>query len=215
MLAIGSAERAEPTLVVDLCGDLPAVLGENEDARPGLSDWCTTATQGQHHEWDGSDQAREQLGDLVVEVAPDLAYLPLGTTALPPSAAPVLEWLQDCPDQLIIDCGVLDNESTSAAMGFRREVALRCDVSIVVLRQCFLTLRAMHNAAIEPTGVVLVREERRHLGRSDVEAAAGAPVIAEIAYDSSIFRSIDAGLARATLPRRLVRTLAEAVQRVA
>ena len=43
MLAIAQAERAEPTVLVDLCGDVPAVLGiedaDVENAAPGVAEW--------------------------------------------------------------------------------------------------------------------------------------------------------------------------------
>lgn len=203
MMAVGSAERAEPTVLVDLCGDQPTVMGHAHDPQQaGVSDWL------------GDDFAARSaaagLTEVMVPARPDLHYVARGSAALDESPAPLLVALRQLSQQVVVDCGVLD-----AQPGFRRSFVAGADASIVVLRQCFMTLRAMHSLDVSASGVVLVREQGRHLGRADVEAAAGAPIVAEIAFDSAISRSIDAGLARSRLPRRLVRTMSEVVRSVA
>jgi hypothetical protein len=56
--------------------------------------------------------------------------------------------------------------------------------------------------ALEPTGVVLVRDPGRALrvGRG-AAALHGAPVVAELALDPAVGRAVDLGLGRARLPR--------------
>lgn len=199
MMAIGSAERAEPTVLVDLCGDQPTVMGHADDPQQrGVSDWLSGNPVG------------SGLGEVMVSARPDLDYIAHGVAPLGGSPEPLLDALKHLQARVIVDCGVLDAEP-----GFRRSLVAGADSSIVVLRQCFLTLRAMHGLDVDASGVVLVREQGRHLGRSDVEAVAQAPIVAEIAYDSAISRSIDAGLARSRLPRRLIRTMSEVVRHVA
>jgi hypothetical protein len=58
--------------------------------------------------------------------------------------------------------------------------------------------------------VVLVTEPGRSLGRTDVERAIGAPVVADVAVDPQVARAVDAGLLLHRLPRGLARDLARA-----
>lgn len=60
---------------------------------------------------------------------------------------------------------------------------------------------------MRPDGVVLVTEPGRALTAADVEAVLIAPVLAEIAIDPAVARTIDAGLLTARLPRALARSL--------
>lgn len=201
MMAIGSAERADPTVLVDLCGDQPTVLGDVPDPdQSGVSEWLA----------EPGDAVDRGLAESMVPARPDLFYVTRGLAPLGGSVDQLIDALRSLSHRVVVDCGVLTSEPE-----FRRSVASSADASIVVLRQCFMTLRAMHEFDIRPSGVVLIREPGRHLGRADVEAAAGAPILAEVAYDSTISRSIDAGLARSRLPRRLVRTMSEVVRHVA
>ena len=196
-------EFPDNRLLIDLCGDQPTLMGDADDAhRPGVSDWLRQSGDGARPVSD--------LPELMVSTRPDLHYVPRGSEALTGSPDRLLGALHQLSQRVVVDCGVL-----TAEPGFRRSFVAAGTSSIVVLRQCFMTLRAMHICDVRPSGVVLVREQDRHLGRSDVETAAGAPIVAEVAYDSSIFRSIDAGLARSGLPRRLVRTMSVVVSHVA
>lgn len=59
-----------PSLIIDLDGDVPAVLGLPEPERPGVVDWLFT------------DGPSSQLVDLVVDVDDNTALLPRGTMRL-------------------------------------------------------------------------------------------------------------------------------------
>jgi hypothetical protein len=67
-------------------------------------------------------------------------------------------------------------------------------------------MRAL-GAPVRPSGVVLVSEPRRALGRRDIEDVLGVPVAAEIALDDAVARSVDAGLLARRVPRVLERAL--------
>ena len=82
--------------------------------------------------------------------------------------------------------------------------------SLLVIRPCYLALRRAIESPVRPTGVVLVQEEGRSLRRSDVEAALGVPVRAQIDIDPAVARMVDAGLLGARLPRALARSLRRA-----
>lgn len=86
--------------------------------------------------------------------------------------------------------------------------SLAADRRLLVVRNCYLALRRAVAHPVRPDGVVLVTEPGRALTATDVEAVLTAPVVAEIAIDPAVARTIDAGLLAARLPRTLVRSLA-------
>lgn len=200
LLAMASVERAEDVLIVDMCGDVPAVLGVDEtlDA-PGLVEWCALGRP------DGEAMAR-----IEVDARTGLRIVPRGTGELRGNAAELVDVLSTSRRTVIIDCGFV-----SEADPFRSEVVKKSAVSLLVMRECFLNLRAAQRSAITPTGVVVVKEPRRHLGRADVESVTGVPVVAELAVDHGIARAIDAGLLSARLPRPLLRSMARVVEHAA
>lgn len=200
MLAIARVERADDTLVVDLCGDMAAVLGIDEaPEQPGLVDWCALGRS------DGAALARIEH-----VVRPGLHLVPRGSGRLAGDPAELVRVLATSQRAVIVDCGVVTDHQ-----GFGAQVVALAPVSLLVVRECFLNLRAAQRAELEPTGVVVVKEPRRHLGRGDVESVTGAPVVAEVALDHSIARSIDAGLLSTRLPRSLLRTMSRAFDHVA
>ena len=83
-------------------------------------------------------------------------------------------------------------------------------LSLLVLRPCYLALRRALAAPLRPSGVVLVTERERSLGRRDVEDVLGVPVRAEVAWDPVVARRVDAGLLAGNLPRTLERALRRA-----
>jgi hypothetical protein len=78
---------------------------------------------------------------------------------------------------------------------------------LLVLRPCYLALRRAVASSLRPSGVVLVEEAGRALGRRDVESALGVPVRAVVAHDPRIARAVDAGLLARRLPGLLERPL--------
>src|SRR2546426_1176908 len=72
-------------------------------------------------------------------------------------------------------------------------LAAAAGLSLLVLRPCYLALRRAIAAPLRPSGVVLVNEPGRSLGRADVEDLLGVPVRAEIDVDPSVARAVDAG----------------------
>ena len=79
--------------------------------------------------------------------------------------------------------------------------------SLLVLRPCYLALRRALAAPVRPSGVVLVSESGRALGRRDVEDVLGVPVRAEVAIEEAVARAVDAGLLGRRVPRPLERAL--------
>jgi MinD superfamily P-loop ATPase len=185
-------------LVADLCGDVPAVLGVPGTPAPGLGDWLAA----------GADVPAGALRRLEVEAGPGLRLLAWGEA---PSSAATSTGSSERGEVLaaalaadgrpvVVDCG-------SAASGAALAVAAAADLSLLVLRPCYLALRRALAAPIRPAGVVLVNEPGRALSRRDVEDLLGIPVRAEIDYEEAIARAVDAGLLGSRIPRTLERAL--------
>jgi len=182
-------------LLVDLAGDVPATLGLPEPDGPGLSDWLAA----------GPDVPDDALRRLELDAAPGLALLARGSTGPAGSGRPeaLVGALAVERRPVVADCGRADDGAALA-------VAAGATLSLLVLRPCYLALRRALAAPLRPTGVILVGEEGRSLGRRDVEEVLGVPVRAEIAYDPAVSRAVDAGLLSRRVPRALERSLREA-----
>ena len=211
-LALVVAASEGPTLLADLAGDVPAVLGLPDPPGPGLTHWLGA----------GDDVPDDALARLEVEVAPGLRLLPSG---LPPGGhddpAPGRAAPEDGAGRradraqalaaalaaerrpVVADCG-------RAASGAALAVAAGASLSLLVLRPCYLALRRALAAPISASGVVLVTEEGRSLSRRDVEQVLGVPVRAEVAHEPAVARAVDAGLLAARVPRGLERALRRA-----
>lgn len=181
-----------PVVLVDLAGDLPAVLGIAEPHGPGV------------HDWVASDAPADQLHELSVNVSRDggeVVLIPAGTVG-DHGVGERWELMVDalCSDghNVVIDAG------TGAPPEALHHAA---DRSLMVTRACYLALRRAVNASIRPTGVVLVDEPGRALRAADVESAIGAPIVATVGLDPAVARAVDAGLLTARLPRTIQRDL--------
>jgi hypothetical protein len=186
--------RPDDVLLADLAGDAPAALGLTDPDSPGLAGWLRA----------GPDVPPDALHRLEVRAAPGLALLPRGTGPLSPGRADVLARLLAADGRFVVaDCGT---EPTGPAL----EVAAAATRSLLVTRACFLALHRAVALPLRPSGVVLVNEPGRALGRADIERTVGAPVVAEVALDPQIARAVDAGLLTSRLPRGFAREVIRA-----
>ena len=237
-LALVVAASEGPTLLADLAGDVPAVLGLPEPTGPGLSHWLRA----------GADVPDDALARLEVEVSPGLRLLhaglplagpgavggdlegaepPAGDDANPlgladpsdpgPSPAGNTGAGYGRPDRaqalaaaLAADRRPVVADCGRASSGAALAVAAGASLSLLVLRPCYLALRRALAAPISASGVVLVTEEGRSLSRRDVEHVLGVPVRAEVAHEAAVARAVDAGLLAARVPRGLERALRRA-----
>ena len=188
-------------LVVDLAGDVPAVLGlADDDGRPGVSEWL-------------------EGGDLVP--ADGLARVEVQVSSRPRRCSRVAAATSRSPGrQLCHRCShmTLEPSSSTAARSPRLSttvlstalvaaLAAEADHSLLVVRPCFLALRRAVRAPLRPTGVVLVEEAGRALVSADVEDALSVPVQAVVSVTAQVARAVDAGLLASRLPRTLEREL--------
>jgi cellulose biosynthesis protein BcsQ len=184
--------------LVDLDGDQAAVLGlapssVTEPAPRGVRDWLAV----------GPEAPADALGRLAVEAAPGLVLLPPGAadrTASGESGAALGVVLRDAGVAVVADCGRADDAASRALV----EVS---DVSVIVIRACYLALRraASDELVRSASGIVMVEEPGRALGAREVADVLGVPVLASVPVRATVARVVDAGVLVARLPDCLAR----------
>jgi hypothetical protein len=196
-------ESERPALLVDLAGEVPAVLGMCAPDRPGVTDWLD------------ADGATTQLDDLLVEIDDTTALLPHrqvveiaprhGATGLTVGARRWQElctWFDDWEathnGDVWIDGGTGSPPAALAAAVEHRWL---------VTRACYLSLRRAAACAVRPTGVLLVDEAGRALRHRDIERSVGAPIVGRLPIDPKVARAVDAGLLISRPPHTIRRSL--------
>lgn len=190
-------------LLVDLCGDQPAVLGLAAPGGPGVLDWLAT---------DGGDAAA--LHRLEAAMAAGTALLPAGTrdtvdTWPDQRAHDLASALQSDGRPVVVDAGVPSGGASRRLV----DALVGAGSSLLVVRPCYLALRravALQAGAdpVRTDGVVLVAEPGRALDTADVERALDLPVRAVVEADPAVARAVDAGLLASRLPRAFARSVA-------
>lgn len=183
-LALLSAE-SQPTLLVDLRGELDAILGLAAPAE-GLSDWFSL-----------DEPSPDVLQRLEVPVTASLSLLPRGPCRSPaqPDRYRLLSRLLDGDGRrVIVDVGT----HAVPAVPLIADAA----VSILVTRACFLALDAARRGPM-PDRILLIEEEGRALRPSDVSAAVGTSVAVRVRWHRDVARAVDAGLLSARVPKPL------------
>lgn len=216
-LALALARRARRTVLVDLAGDQPAVLGLPEPTGPGVSDWLAST--------DGSVDA---LGRLLVEVGHGLWLLPRGHASAwsAERSSTLVAALSSLRCEVVVDAGVRVDVSRSASAWDSLGIALAgAGRSLLVSRPCYVALRryqAVRDTARDtsrspaaapwlPDGVVVLVDQDRALRPQDVAATLHLPLLATIGLDPGVARAVDAG----TLVHRPRRALDHLLRRVA
>jgi hypothetical protein len=189
--------------IADLAGDQPAILGLATDPPTGVREWLAV----------GVDAPTDALDRLTVEVTPSLSLLPAGGHSIAEvgaeAGAALAVALRSDARVTIADVGV----PTVPALEAFLEVA---DVTIVIVRGCYLALRrAVRVAATSrAVGAVLVEEPGRALGAREIADVLGVPVLATVTVRSSVARVVDAGVLPARMPDALVRPARQVLDRI-
>ena len=185
--------RHTATVLIDLAGDLPTILGRNDGAAPGTHDWLNA----------GDDVPVDSLRRLEIELAPGFSMMTMGG-ALDPiggGRGRILACvLAADPRTMVVDCGLA---TTLVAQETLRIASHR----IVVIRGCYTAIKKLVGTATRPDGIVLIAEPGRALGRKEIEHATGLPVVCEIPFDAAISRTVDAGLLACRTPSQLSKPL--------
>ncbi len=199
--------RPDPTLLVDLAGDLPAVLGLPDHDGPGAIDWLRSAAPVDRlHRLEVAIDAATALLPTGQRIAPPVGLADSSPHPNRPIASPA-RW-QELASRLAADGrAVLIDAGTAPPPP---ELLAVADHRWLVTRACYLSLRAAVAQQVMPNGIVLVVEPGRSLRRSDIEVALGAPVVVEVLVDPAIARAVDAGLLASRVPAPLRRRLREA-----
>jgi MinD-like ATPase involved in chromosome partitioning or flagellar assembly len=193
-LALLAASAPGGALLVDLAGDIPAALGLPQPSGPGLRDWLSA---------DAGVEA-DAIGHLSEPATPGLRVVPAGADGGDHGASRarvelLARTLAEQDTETVVDIGV--------RAPVWQPLLARADTSLLVIRPCYMALRRAASLTTRPTGIVLVREPGRALGRREVEDVTGVRVLAEIDVEPSIARAVDAGLLASRLPRGLARPL--------
>jgi Mrp family chromosome partitioning ATPase len=198
LLALTRAERDRDVLLVDLAGDLPAVLAVASAGAPGVAEWLAD-----------SDAPAEALTRLELVVAPRLSLLPLGIGPLDGGARGELlaSLLRADGRDVVVDAGTLEPDGPSGPAPLQRMFASSAEQSLLVIRPCYVALQRALRVDVRPTGVVLVDEEGRALDERDVHQVLGVDIAAVLPVDPSVARAVDAGLLASRVPRRARRAL--------
>lgn len=181
-----------PATIIDLAGDIPAVLGlpDPYDDSPGLAELLT-----------GTSISLDVLFSTAIPVANGLRVVPSGRDL---AGVPAKAWkrlgqlLAGADHQFYVDAGTT---GLLTAQATRR---------LLVIRHCYLALRRAQRLPTPPDGIVTVREQGRALTRADVEEVIRVPVLATVEVDPAVARAVDAGiLAASRLPDAVTRSLRE------
>lgn len=201
--AVLGRRDAGTSLLVDLAGDAPAVLGVPDPDGPGIAEWLAAEDAVGPA---AIDRLQRPVADGI-----DLVWRGRRTPVGPQRAEALAQHLAGLDRPVVVDVGPLSAATGSDAVDATRRVLVeRADRSWLVIRPCFLSLRRALVVGRRPDGIVLVAEEGRALGRTDVEDVLGAPVVAIVPVDAAVARAVDAGLLAARLPSSLARPLAAA-----
>jgi len=185
-LALRTAASGVETLLVDLDGDQPSILGLAAPPGPGVGGWLAA----------GHEVPVDVLGELETEVADRLSLLPLGDSAglaFVDRLDVLGAVLAGSSRAVIVDAG------TTAAGGRWWAHHGR---SLLVMRPCYLGLRRVGRVA-GGCDVVVIDEPGRALTVADVSAATGANLHCRLPWDPAIARAVDAGILTSRMPRSL------------
>ena len=174
--ALLMAARGTHTVLIDLCGDVPAAAGMAEPTTPGINDWLS----------ESSTSDAQTLVTLGTPFDNGLVIVHRGSSFVEgqPRWSDLANAISTLPMNIVIDAG-----TTFLPDELRRAVT---HVTMVV-KPCYLSLRRASRMQ-RPTQLFVVCEESRALTIKDVGHVLGMPVTCEIPYTSAISRAVDAGM---------------------
>lgn len=185
-VAASALHARRSVTLVDLDGDLPAVLGVDEPDGQGLTDWFAT------------DLPAATIGDLALTVTERVRLIARGHADLPAEHSARWDafghWATTARADVVVDAGTGDIPSglITAVPGGRR---------LLVTRPCYLSLRRAARSVVRPDGIILIAEPGRRLRPRDVETSVGAPIVATLSLDPAVARAVDSGLLAAGVPK--------------
>ncbi len=181
--ALLSANAGVETIVTGVDDDLAVMLSLQPTEGPGLRQWLQSS----------ESVSPQALQKLLVSAGPNLDLLPAGDDWN--SRAKGRDGLRHAFDEkLIVDAGIVDQNSSTTSL------INEATHSLVVMKPCFLAVKRAASSKVRRDGIVLVEEPGRVIDRRDIEDVLGVPIVATLAWDSSIARSVDAGRLATKIP---------------
>jgi hypothetical protein len=175
------------TMLVDGCAsDLSVVIGQDEKAQFCFDEWVLS-----------EEPSTATLERISVDIDRNLRFVEGGSSfALPEETQWVIGQLAAI-DQVVIDLGTRDDQLT-------RDIRQASDISVVVLRACYLGLsRAMHKAHDSDVCVV-VKEPGRTITSAQIAEALKVPAVIEIDARRDYAKAIDAGVLMYRTPAAMI-----------
>jgi hypothetical protein len=174
--ALHQAASGIRTIIIDLCGDQPAVLGLAEPQGPGINDWLA----------EDSNATISDLLSLGTVINDNVLLLHRGSRFVTgePRWSDFAELMSSDNGYVVIDAG----------SGYLPD-DLRLAVTHItlVIRPCYIALRrAAHQT--RPTDVFAINEPERALTVKDIGHVLGVPIHAEVPHSAVISRAVDAGV---------------------
>jgi hypothetical protein len=198
LLALARARADGEVLLVDLAGDLPAVLALGPLVGPGLGEWVAAPTA-----------PPDALGRLEVPVVDGVTLLPRGrgTLAVRERTDLLASLLVADGRTVVVDAGVLAPAAGEDDSPPAQPLVARADHSLLVIRPCYLAVQRAARLTLRPTAAIVVDEDGRALDAHDIANVLGVPVVATLPVEPAIARAVDAGLLVTRPPRRACRAL--------
>ena len=177
------ALAASTATLVDLGGDAPGVLGLGTGSE-GVLDWMRSGAEP------------DRLDDLAVDIDTSHHLWPTGRAGAVPARrwSVLANYLAERTD-VIVDAGTTRRPPAPLLQRAQRR--------LMILRPCYLALRAASEAGVTPDGIIVINEAGRALSSNDVQGCLGVQVVAEVMVDPSVARAVDAGLLTCRSPRSL------------
>ena len=194
-----------PSVLVDVDGDLPIMLGVPEPGGQGLSDWFD------------SDAPPDAVVDLAIDLDDTTRLIPRGPNRISrraPRWEELGRWFAASDVEFVAAVGLGDppvgfvpaapptaTGAAAAPAGVR---------GLLITRPCYVALMRARLLDARPDGVILIDERGRGISARDVEISTGAPVVAKVPFDPAIARAVDRGLLAMALPGSMKNILGRA-----
>ena len=177
-----------PIMLIDLCGDMPTLLGINyqidiDGTQAGISDLGGDSAAAEH---------------TAIKVTPNTWLLPAGTRDPLEDTEGVQKIIADLGDKydVVVDGGLDPKLLRQRMVGTGRK-------PVCVVANCYMALSKAQHIPGPYEHVVVIQEDGRALRVRDVAAALDAQTVEPVDRDPRISRAIDAGTIVGLLPAPL------------